>query len=257
MLYKNLIYGFAEKVRTILDNKLTGIYLHGSMAMGCFNSDKSDIDLIAVIEKDISFSQKLLLMNEITAANEHAPPKGIEISVVKREYCNPFVYPTPFELHFSPVHLERYRRSPDDYVRNMNGTDKDLAAHFTVINNYGKAICGEEIRNVFGKVPEEFYIDSVYYDLKNAPSDILTDPVYVILNLCRTLAYVKENKCCSKAEGGRYVSENANLPSDREIIDKALECYSSDKIMTINEKTAVEFAERMMKTIFDREERFS
>lgn len=32
----------------ILSTNLTGIYLHGSLALGCFNWDKSDIDFIVV-----------------------------------------------------------------------------------------------------------------------------------------------------------------------------------------------------------------
>lgn len=53
------------------------------------------------------------------------------------EFCNPFVYPTPFGLHFSAAHLKWFQENPDDYVKKMNGTDKDLAAHFTIINHCG------------------------------------------------------------------------------------------------------------------------
>ncbi len=251
LYYENLVHIFAEKVKKVIGSDLTGIYLHGSMAMGCFNPNKSDIDIIVVIEKDISVSQKLLFMKEIAALNEQAPAKGLEISVVKREYCDPFLYPTPFELHFSPVHLDSYRRSPHDYVRNMNGVDKDLAAHFTVINNYGRVIFGESINKVFGEVSKECYIDSVYCDIRNAASDILTDPIYVILNLCRTLAYVKEGKCLSKADGGRYAAENAEL--DTTLVKEALDCYLSDREMTVSAEKAVEFAEKMLYIIFDGE----
>ena len=31
--------------------------------------------------------------------------KGIEMSIVTKTVCNPFVYPTPFELHFSAMHI--------------------------------------------------------------------------------------------------------------------------------------------------------
>ena len=54
------------------------------------------------------------------------------MSIVKRSVCRPFVYPTPFELHFSIMHLEWYRKDPHDYIENMKGTDKDLAAHMMV-----------------------------------------------------------------------------------------------------------------------------
>ena len=53
MDYKELINDLVVICKRILGNKLTGIYLHGSMAMGCFNADKSDIDIIVIIEDNI------------------------------------------------------------------------------------------------------------------------------------------------------------------------------------------------------------
>ena len=84
----------------IFENNLVGIYLHGSMAMGCFNEMKSDIDILVVLENEITDLQKKIFMDVIVALNDDAPAKGIEMSLVKSEYCKNFVYPTPFDLHF-------------------------------------------------------------------------------------------------------------------------------------------------------------
>ena len=64
--------------------------------MGCFHPEKSDIDLIVVVSENLSDDQKGLLMQNIVLLNKEAPAKGLEISVVKKEFCKPFVYPTPF-----------------------------------------------------------------------------------------------------------------------------------------------------------------
>ncbi|WP_310603221.1 hypothetical protein [Anaerosporobacter sp.] len=48
-------------------------------------------------------------MDMVVELNKNAPAKGIELSIVKESVCNPFVYPTPFELHFSIVHLNWYQ----------------------------------------------------------------------------------------------------------------------------------------------------
>ncbi len=53
--------------------------------------------------------------------NKEAPEKGIEMSVVKESVCDPFVYPTPFELHFSAGHLDWYRSDPDGYTEKTRG----------------------------------------------------------------------------------------------------------------------------------------
>ncbi len=70
------------------------------------------------------------------------------MSVVKQSVCNPFSYPIPFELHFSIAHLDWYRNHLDDYVSKMKDEDKDLAAHFTIINHRGKCLYGAPIQDV-------------------------------------------------------------------------------------------------------------
>ena len=50
----NLIDSFVEQSKEILKENLVGIYLHGSLAMGCFNPQKSDIDLIIVVNEPLS-----------------------------------------------------------------------------------------------------------------------------------------------------------------------------------------------------------
>ena len=190
MLYQDVINDFTNMCKDIFSDDLTGIYLHGSLAMGCFNPNKSDIDFIVVIENDMTEKQKIDFMNSVVELNQQAPPKGIEVSIVKKEYCNPFVYPTRFELHFSIAHLQWFKNNPYEYIEKMNGTDKDLAAHFMIIHQYGIVLYGKEITEVFGKVQEEYYIDSIWEDVKNAKEDILVNAVYVILNLCRVTAFL-------------------------------------------------------------------
>ncbi|MDF2804920.1 MAG: hypothetical protein K0S61_4825, partial [Anaerocolumna sp.] len=39
---KEILDAFVESYCNILKNNLIGIYLHGSLAMGCFNPESSD-----------------------------------------------------------------------------------------------------------------------------------------------------------------------------------------------------------------------
>ncbi len=128
---------FVEKSKEILQDNLVGVYLHGSAVMGCYNPTKSDIDLIVVVKDSMPNTLKKVFMDMVVELNAKGPAKGIEMSIVKQGVCKPFVYPTPFELHFSVAHLEWYGKNPDDYISKMKGEDKDLAAHFTIITHRG------------------------------------------------------------------------------------------------------------------------
>lgn len=80
---------------------------------------------------------------------------------MKQKYCKHFVYPTPFELHFSNSHLQWFMENVEDYIRKMNGEDKDLAVHLKIIENYGIILYGAEINDIFVDVPRVGYIDSI------------------------------------------------------------------------------------------------
>lgn len=209
-LLESVTEAFVTESRTILGENLAGVYLHGSAVLGCFNEKKSDIDLLVVVHEKLSDDIKKRYMDMVVTLNKDAPEKGIEMSIVRTSVCRPFVYPTPFELHFSVLHLNWYRTNPSDYIEKMNGTDKDLAAHITMIYHRGKCLYGREIQDVFEKVREEFYFDSIWNDVADAEKEILENPAYMILNLCRVLAYRRERLILSQKEGGSWGI--ANLP---------------------------------------------
>ena len=248
MLYQNIIDDFIAAAKETIGEKLTGIYLHGSLAMGCFNPEKSDIDLIIVIEQNISDEQKMKFMERVVALNQQAPAKGLEMSIVLRKYCNPFLYPTPFELHFSPAHLQWFIDAPQAYVQNMKGDDKDLAAHFTIIRQYGITLYGEKIENVFAEVPRKDYADSIWEDVREAREEILEQTVYITLNLCRVLAFSRDGLCLSKQEGARWAMEHLSAEYTP-IISEALTCYQTNQDMMIDEESGRAFADEMLAAV--------
>ena len=59
----------------ILKNKLVGIYVHGSIAFGCFNWGKSDIDFLVVVNEALDQEEKEALILELlkleSSSNAH------------------------------------------------------------------------------------------------------------------------------------------------------------------------------------------
>ena len=232
-----VIESFVSHSRQILGENLVGVYLHGSAVMGCFNPAKSDLDLIVVIDKPMNNETKLAYMDMVVALNADAPAKGIEMSIVLRDVCKPFVYPTPFELHFSERHIKWYSENPVDYVQKMNGNDKDLAAHFTVIRARGKCLWGAPVTDVFAQVPATDYMDSLWEDICDAPDEIENNTMYLVLNLARVMAYKKEGLILSKKEGGEWALKNLS-EEFAAVIRTALEEYAGASEETAPEKYA-------------------
>ncbi len=208
MTAKELLQRIAEKYKAVLGGKLVGIYVHGSLAFGCYNERTSDIDFIAVVNEPLSVDEKTALVKTLSELEKHAPEKGFEMSVVLLQHCRSFVYPTPFELHYSMTYREDVINDAGGFAERMHGRDYDLAAHFTVIREVGYALCGADISEVFGEVPKEHYLDSITRDISGAAEDIEYNPVYYTLNLCRVLAYKRGGGVLSKAEACEWADGN-------------------------------------------------
>ena len=244
----SLLNSFVGQSKDILKDNLVGVYLHGSLAMGCFNPKRSDIDLIIVVNEPLSAPIKREYLEMVVEHDANGPAKGIEMSIVLENVCKPLVYPTPFELHFSKGHLDWYKEDPDEYIREMNGTDKDLAAHFTIINKRGKCLYGPSIKEVFGEVPSSDYMDSIWYDVENAKKEITKYPMYLTLNLTRVLAYKEEGLVLSKKEGGEWAIDK--LPEEYHLLVRAaLNEYLENVDVVYDKRLAKRYAKYMIKRI--------
>lgn len=199
-----LLEKIAQAYRQILGRKLTGIYVHGSIAFGCFRWEKSDIDFLVVVEERLTQQEKEGLIRTLLEFDASAPPKGFEMSVMLRSACAPFQDPTPYELHYSNAYRENYQQDLTGTCQMMQGDDPDLAAHVTVVNSVGITLCGVPREQVFAPVPRASYLHSIWFDIENAPEEICRNPVYYILNLCRVLAFTEEGLVLSKEEGGEW-----------------------------------------------------
>lgn len=250
MKYNEILRKIANEYQDILRDNLVGIYVHGSIAFGCFNPIKSDIDFIVVVESTPTIEEKEALIKTILDLSVDAPKKGFEMSLVLSSVCKDFIYPTPFELHYSITHLQRCKDNLREYCTSMNGIDKDLAAHFTVINNVGYTLIGKQIPEVFGDVPKEDYLDSIKADVENSQEEVLDNPIYIILNLCRVLAYKNNDLVLSKEQGGLWGIDN--LPKQyRVLVSKALNNYTSEVLEEgFDKEQSLNFCNYMIEKIF-------
>jgi len=248
MDYNPILQQIKENCVEVIQDNLVGIYVHGSIAFNCFRWENSDIDYIVVVNRALSNNVKNELMKETVQISKSAPPGGLEMSVVLKEHCLNFEYPTPYDLHFSDMHKDWYENNPLEYCEKMNGVDIDLAAHFTIIKEVGIVLYGEPINSVFGVIPKEYYFDSIKNDIQAAKDGVKDNPVYFILNLCRVLAYKNDDLILSKEQGGNWGLKNIDYKYN-DLIRAALNRYALDKAMTIDTDSALDFCDYMINKI--------
>jgi len=224
------IEGFVADLRETLADNLVGVYLHGSLALGGFNPDRSDVDILVVTERRMDVETKRRIAEMLLVRS--ADPAPIEISFFPEGYFNPWQYPTPYNFHYSEDWREKVQQELSGGVwRKWNDTtrtDPDLAAHIRITLHKGIVVHGRSIEEAFPPVPESDYIDSLAKDLKWGRDRVEEYPVNFALNACRVLAYLREGRICSKEQAGAW-AHTIMKDEFKGLVAHALELYRGNR----------------------------
>jgi predicted nucleotidyltransferase len=187
-------------VRETLKRNLVAIYLHGSIAMGCFNPRTSDIDLLVVSKETIALGARRAIVNSLLRVSSRPVP--LEATFVSREQLRRWQYPTPFEVHFSESWREKYTTGLDRALAYpAKPQDTDLAIQIPTVRQRGKCLYGGSAARVLPSVPDSDQTASVVQDFYWARKRVSKIPAYFVLNSCRIYAFLVTRRIYSKDEG--------------------------------------------------------
>ena len=236
----NLVRYVKERYLYILQDNLVGVYLHGSLAARCFLWERSDIDFLVVVRKRIPIEKKIELVELLYSLGAEAPPEGFEMSVLLEKHCSHLTYPVPFELHYSNYHQRDYERDARGFCARMHGEDPDLTCHIAALHAFGISLYGPSVPRVFDRPRREDVLSSICQDVQDAPEHLHEKPVYYVLNLCRAVAFKRENLFLSKKEGGEWALKHMDSTHQR-VIQAALNAYETGLGMSYDEGLAEGF----------------
>jgi aminoglycoside adenylyltransferase-like protein/nucleotidyltransferase-like protein len=196
-----LVQGLGE----VLGDELVGVYLHGSLALGCFNPALSDLDVLVVTRQPLTPHRREALGMLL------ARVPRLEIHFLSESDLTTWRHPASYDLHFDTK--QRLFGPGEDY---------DLAAHLTVVHHRGAALAGPTPADVFPEVPWEDYEDSLRRDLAWCREH--GSELYAVLSPARIWATLTDRAVHSKASGAAWALERA--PDEfRPLLQRALEVY--------------------------------
>ena len=227
-----LVESIVFQTREVLAENLVTISLHGSLAMGSYYYPKSDVDILVVVNGALSSELRRSYFQVLKYISSSRETVGdVELTVLQVKSLEYTSISVPFEVHFS----ESQKEKMDSIDFSMNSTDSDLPAHLMVAYHRGITLFGQKLSDLMNEPSWDLYRKSVQDDLEWILSreNILDTPFYSILNCCRSyLLFVKnENRIYSKEEGA--IKVQCLLPSIRDMIQKGLDAYRSDKPVSI------------------------
>jgi predicted nucleotidyltransferase len=227
---RDQVAAFTAETSAVLGARLVGVYLHGSLAFGCFNAARSDVDLLVVNDAPLGVDVKRRIVQSLLRIS--GSPRPVEVSYLSRADLARWSYPPTYDVHFSEGWRDRlaadlvgdgWRRWNDIAIERR---DPDLAAHVTVLRARGICLLGEPIAEVFPPVARADYLAAILDDLawSREPARLAADPAYSILNHCRVCRYLIDGSVTSKAEAGEWAA--TTLPGRwRPIVAAALIAY--------------------------------
>lgn len=241
---KEQINRLSQLCQKHLANRLVGIYIHGSLSLGSFNVNKSDLDIVVVVRNPIPLDLRFeLVKGLLTLSNQPVP---LEISFMTTNALEHWTYPPPFELHYSEYWRSRYEHE----VLKQNiafwgetTTDADLACHLRLVKHYGIKVWGEEIETIIPSIPEQDFITAIVGDAVPTLESLKSNLLYGVLSACRVLAYFETKEIKSKPEAGRWMITQHLQPELVNLVEQACKVYEGtrEQIDNVSEPLLLHF----------------
>jgi streptomycin 3"-adenylyltransferase len=188
-----------------LSNNLLGLYLQGSMVLGTFDEDNSDIDMIGVVDNPLASKEKIELGSKLLSIDKK--PCLIEVDIFTKGNLIPWQYPPVCNFYFSDYFSEQYKQ----FLLGENLSHRLLTSNANTTNSTPclkltkeKGIClyGMRADKLITDIPNSDIWDAISsgsHDL-DAASDNDSHRPFAILTLCRILSYRETGEIFSKQE---------------------------------------------------------
>jgi hypothetical protein len=205
-----ILQGFLGRIRAILGESFTGMYLYGSLAQGDFNRDTSDIDFIVITECDLT-EDEFVALGAIHAdfrASSSFWAEKIEAAYVQKDALN-----LPTSPSSSYPQLEKgqaFAREP-----------LEIGWPFQryVLRNQGIVIAGPDPVMLMAPVPARELSEAALAIARMWQRDAQSDPSwldwvrqraeqrFVIVTLCRSLYTLACGTLAPKSAAAQWAQE--------------------------------------------------
>lgn len=141
--------GLVDRLRGRLGERLAGVWLFGSGALGDFDPVKSDLDVQAVTTNRIDRAELCVLAGELSHPAYACPVRGLELVIYAREDLDDPLGPAfQLNLNTGPRMQQHLALDPDDATRFWFVLDVAIG------REAGRALLGPRPDEVFPPMPE-------------------------------------------------------------------------------------------------------
>lgn len=212
-----LLDSLLSNIKRILHEKLVGLYLYGSLTVGDFDPDISDIDLLVVISSQIT-SLEFDSLRAMHRDFEHNSPEWDDR--VDAVYL-PVMALKRFRSAKSPIVI-----SPGEPFHVREGEAlKDWLQNWYLVRESGLALFGPPPKAIIPPITWDEFVKAVRCYAAEVTERVSHErdrksQAYSILTMCRVLYVLKTGKQASKRQAALWAQEK--LPEWSRLIQGAL-----------------------------------
>jgi predicted nucleotidyltransferase len=236
-----------SRQREILGEKLAGLYVYGSLVAGDFDSEISDIDLLAATAKLID-------------ADEFAALERMHLELMRD---NP-KWDNRIEIQYAPlVYLENFKTQKAQIANISPGepfhfieAGRDWLLNWYFVREHGVKLFGAPSASVIAPISKAEFIESVreqaFERAENVESAKHSRPyqAYLIMTVCRALYAVEKGEQVSKRRAATWAQEQ--FPEDAALIENAFAWREKHRDKNINHEATFPEARRFIIKVVDR-----
>jgi hypothetical protein len=176
------------------DGDLVGVYVHGSVALGGFRPERSDVDVIVVTRWTYGEVDQRAIGEALLRNADPCPGTGLELSVITEATARD-LGDCRFEVHVGDG-------SRGVVTGAGHPGDTDLILYAEVCRRSAVVAIGAPAAEVFGRVPGDRLRAAIRAELewgvREAPFE------YAVLNACRARRFAVDGALTSKVDGGAW-----------------------------------------------------
>jgi aminoglycoside adenylyltransferase-like protein len=205
----------ADRLATVLGNRLVGAYFVGSVALGGYVAGESDIDIVAVCSGPLAREAKCPVVEAVERAITSCPARGLEFTLYRSTVARSASDGAEFEVNVNggPRMERAVHLNPKDEPGFWYLIDRGI------VHRFGVTIVGPSPSDLFVPIERPALIEAMVESMRwHRNHEKAT--LYSVLNAARSWRFAVEGELGSKLVGAAWARERWHRPW---VIDAAVD----------------------------------
>lgn len=251
MVHREYLKELADRVTSVLKEKLNSLYVIGSASLDDYIERRSDLDVLGITNSSLTISEKDQLEEVLGIESFPCPARGLDMVLLTRQSVEHMEPKPAYEFWFSTG-----RNWPKEKWETGQSSEMLIFMELCRKNGYKIYQKGPSVQ--FDHIGRDLILIAFQQILewhKNYILDDYHDPggQNSVLNACRIFNYIESNRFYSKTDGGKSALRNnpGNLT-----IQKALNIRQNADSQKITKEEILKFitsVEKQLQTALNQE----